>query len=75
MQYAITNLSNVNKVLLERYKLKHFVWFLLPLNSLKPGDAFMGHWTLSPLVPVMAYRMLGTKPLPEPMVTYCQLDP
>ena len=23
----------------------------------------------------MAYCLFGTKPLPEPMLTYCQLDP
>ena len=23
----------------------------------------------------MACRLFGTKPLPEPMLTYCQLDP
>ena len=29
----------------------------------------------SALVQVMACRLLGTKPLPEPMLAFCQLDP
>ena len=39
------------------------------------GDAYMRNWTGSTLVQVMACRLLGAKPLPEPVVTYCQLDP
>ena len=31
-------------------------------------------WTGSALVQVMACRLFGTKPLPEPMLVYCQLD-
>ena len=33
------------------------------------------HWTGSSLVEVMAWHLFGAKPLPEPMMTYCQLDP
>ena len=32
-------------------------------------------WTGSALVQVMACRLFGAKPLPEPMLEYCQLDP
>ena len=32
-------------------------------------------WTGSPLVQIMTCRLLGAKPLPEPMLTYSQLDP
>ena len=32
-------------------------------------------WTGSSLVPVMACCLFGTKPLPEPMLVYCPLDP
>ena len=42
------------------------------LNSLRPG--YMCHWTGSLLVQVLACRLLGAKPLPEPVMTYCQLD-
>ena len=31
-------------------------------------------WTRSELVKVMACRLFGAKPLPEPMLVYCQLD-
>ena len=40
-----------------------------PLNA-----AYMHQWTGSALVQVMACHLLGAKPLPEPMVSYCQLD-
>ena len=34
----------------------------------------MRRWTLSTLVQVMARRLFATKPLPKPMLIYCQLD-
>ena len=34
----------------------------------------MRQWTRSPLVQVMAWRLLGAKPLPEPMLAYCQSE-
>ena len=39
------------------------------------SDAILCHWCWSALVQVMAWCLLGTKPWPEPMLTYCQLDP
>ena len=42
---------------------------------MKPNDAYMHRWTRPSLVQVMACRLFGTKPLPKPMLTYCQLDP
>ena len=44
------------------------------LNSSPPGATYMRHWTGSSLVQVMACRLFGAKPLPEPMLVYCQLD-
>ena len=44
-------------------------------NSPPPSAAYMRRWTRSALVQVMAWRLSGTKPLPEPMLTYYQLDP
>ena len=44
-------------------------------NSLRFRDAFIRHLIGSSLVQVMARRLLGAKPLPEPVVTYYQLDP
>ena len=35
----------------------------------------MHWWNGSALVQIMACRLDGTKPLSEPMVTYCQLEP
>ena len=38
------------------------------LNSSPPSAAYMRHWTGSAFVQVMACRLFGTKPLPEPML-------
>ena len=43
-------------------------------NSSPYSAAYMRRWTGSPLVQVMACRLLGAKPLPEPMNTYFRLD-
>ena len=45
-----------------------------PHNSSPPSAAYMCRWTGSSLVRVMAWRLFGAMPLPEPMVVYCQLD-
>ena len=42
-------------------------------NSLRLRDAYMRRWTRSSLVQIMACRLLGAKPLSEPMLTYSQL--
>ena len=43
-------------------------------NSSPPGATCMRQWSGSSLVQVMACRLFGAKPLPEPMLAYCQLD-
>ena len=48
----------------------HSIYF----NSLRPRDAYMSHQTYPSLVQIMAYHMVGTKPLSEPMLPYCQSD-
>ena len=45
-----------------------------PINSSPPSAAYMRQWTGSSLVQVMPCRLFGAKPLPEPKLTYCQLD-
>ena len=45
------------------------------INSAPPRAANMPQWSGSELVQIMAWRLLGTKPLPEPMQTFCQLKP
>ena len=42
--------------------------------SSPPSAAYMRQWTRSELVQVMACRLFGAKPLPEPMLAFCQLD-
>ena len=41
--------------------------------SSPPIATYMRQWTGSALVQVMACCLFGTKPLPEPMLVYCQL--
>ena len=48
---------------------------LAMFNSLRPNDAYMRHQTMSSLVQIMACRLLGTKPLSETKLNYCQLHP
>ena len=43
-------------------------------NSSPICAAYMRQWTRSALVQVMACRLFGAKPLPKPMLHYCQLD-
>ena len=46
------------------------------INSSTPmySAAYMRRWSGSTLVQVMACRLYGAKPLPEPMLTYSRLD-
>ena len=44
------------------------------VSSFPPSTAYMCQWSRSALVQVMACCPFGTKPLPEPMLAYCQLD-
>ena len=49
----------------------------LCFNSLPPSAVYtcMRQWNGSAVVQVMACRLFGAKPLPEPMLTYFQLNP
>ena len=40
------------------------------VNSFPPSAAYMRHWMRWALVPVMACRLFGAKPLPEPMLVF-----
>ena len=45
------------------------------VNSSPPSAAYMRQWIGSALVQIMAWRLIGIKPLSKPMLGYCQLDP
>ena len=45
------------------------------VNSLGLSGAYMRHQRRPSLVQIMACRLFGTKPLSEPMLYYCQLNP
>ena len=47
----------------------------LHINSSPPSAAYMHQWTGSALVQIMACLLFINKPLPGPMLPYCQLDP
>ena len=42
------------------------------INSSSPSAAYMRRWIGTALVQVMACRLFGAKPLPEPVLIYCQ---
>ena len=44
------------------------------VNSSKPGDAYMCHWNGPSLVQIMACQLFGGQPLPEQVLTDCELD-
>ena len=44
------------------------------INSSSPSAAYMRQWIWSELVQIMACHLFSTKPLPEPMLAYCQLN-
>ena len=45
------------------------------INSFPPCAAYMRKWIRSSLVHVTACHLFGTKPSPEPMMTFCEMDP
>ena len=45
------------------------------ISSPPPSVAYMRPCTRIALVQIMACRLFGAKLLPEPLPTYCQLDP
>ena len=60
-------------------KSKHFKLTLylpgdIELTLSPPSAVYMHQSTGSALVQIMACRLFGAKPFPEPMLTYCQLD-
>ena len=61
MIYLLISTNNIHEVIF--------------LNSSRPTAAYKRRCTGSALVQILACRMFGGKPLPEPMLTYCQLDP
>ena len=48
------------------YYIKHIM-----VNSLRPSDAYMASVKLPPLIQIMACRLVGAKPLSEPVLEYC----
>ena len=46
-----------------------------PFNSSPPSAAYMRQWTVSILVQVMACRLFGAKPLPQPILAFLSIGP
>ena len=80
------HLHSPRKYMIHYILLKNFSWLIaiivcdnvicciLGFNSSPPGAAYMRQRTGSSLVQVMSCRLFGAKPLPEPMMAYCQPD-
>ena len=64
--------TNLYEALSDQAKIE--IEAFIPVNSSPPSDSYMHQWTGSALVQVMACRLFGVKPLPEPMLVYCQSD-
>ena len=47
----------------------------ISLNSAPPSAVYMRQWIGSVLVHITACCLFGAKPLPKPVLGYCQLDP
>ena len=72
-----TSRQYVSKVWIGNYIPQHTYQYTINvrLNSSPPSAAYLRRQIGSALIQVMACRLSGTKPLPELMLTYCQLDP
>ena len=57
--------------------MSHYCNYFLtpPLPTPHSMAAYMHQWTGAALVQIMAGRLYGAKPLPEAMLTYCQVPP
>ena len=53
---------------------KHSI-FHMPINSSLPCATYIGQWTVLILLQVIACHLFGIKPLPEPTMIHCQLEP
>ena len=63
------------KSLLHTESQHFFITLYRDINSSPPSAAYMHRSTGSTLVQIMACRLVGTKPLSEPMLEYCSLEP
>ena len=45
--------------------------YMVLINSMRPSDSYMRQWIMSTLVQKMPGRLVGAKPLSEPMQEYC----
>ena len=72
-----TSRQYISKVWIGNYTPQHTYQYTINvrLNSSPPSAAYLRRQIGSALFQVMACRLSGAKPLPEPMLTYCQLDP
>ena len=50
--------------------IREISFWMMSLNSLGPSDAYMRQETMPLLVQIMGFRLLGSKPLFEPMLEY-----
>ena len=70
-----TNFLDQNLIDVLAQSLQNSIQYHVAFNSSPPSDAYMRQWAGSTLVQVMAYWLVGSKPLPEPTLPFSQLDP
>ena len=76
-QNKINNLFKQQSARLPVYDLTMSLNFAIEFkhqSSSPPSIAYMLQWTESALVQARVCRLFGAKPLPEPMLTYCEMD-
>ena len=67
--------SKIVEVWINRFCIGYHWWRRLQPTSSGSPVWYMHQWTGSALIQSMACHLFGSKPLPGPMLTYCQLDP
>ena len=55
--------------------LNKYALILIDAIVMRPCDSYRLQYIESSLIQVMAHHLFGAKPLPEPTLTYSQMDP
>ena len=74
VQYRISDQTHLKLKSRKRWFV-HNIRFNCSINSSPPSATYMRRWTGSASVQIMACCLFDTKPLSNPMLHYCQLDP
>ena len=73
VNYRSLRFHSINKFENYYITVTFFISQRVNIDSSPPSAADMRQWIGTALVQVMVCRLFGAKPLPEPVLTYCQL--